>query len=163
MPMRKHGLEPEVFDSAKYRISGAWVCRYKARINSFGLRASHLMKCSPLRRSTVTVNKTAHHWRLYTCIKYLMAMEEVELARSFSNHVKTQHYRFEQVLQKSHTFLSYSPKSLYIGCQLVQNGTCRSSSLEEELEVYSSGIFYSGKRAMPNGFHGYMSMTAMLR
>jgi hypothetical protein len=67
------------------------------------------------------------------------------------------------VLQKSDTFLSYSPKSLYIDCQLVQNGTCRSSSIEEEPEVYSNGIFCSGKRAARNGFHGYMSMTAMLR
>ena len=33
---------------------------------------------------------------------------------------------FEQVLQKCYTFLFPSPKSLYIGCQLVQNGTCRS-------------------------------------
>jgi hypothetical protein len=78
-----------------------------------------------------------------------MVVEEAEASPSFRNHMKTQHYRFERVLQKSDTFLSHSPKSLYIGCQLVQNGTCRSSSIDEELEVYSEDIFCkeSGPRA----------------
>lgn len=73
-----------------------------------------------------------------------MVVEEAEGSPSFRNHMKAQHYRAEQVLQKSDTFLSYSPKSLYIGCQLVQNGTCCSSSIEEELEVYYERIFPRG-------------------
>jgi hypothetical protein len=52
------------------------------------------------------------------------------------------------LLQKSYTFPRYSPKFLYIGKQLVQNGTYRSCQLRLLIANYLFCISHRGKQAL---------------
>ena len=57
-----------------------------------------------------------------------------------------------RVLQKSYTFALHFPKFLYIGGQLVQNGTCRSRKHQPLTGGYLYGILDLRKLAPVLGF-----------
>jgi hypothetical protein len=74
----------------------------------------HVLKCSPSRRGTVTVNKTGHPLAVIYVCKILMGIEEIEFSPSIQQPRENATLRLRAgVAKKPHISLLFSKISLY--------------------------------------------------